>query len=203
MQTVAECRLALRQLKHILGDVRRDKLSDNRFDEAHELFERSSDQQNLILDWLIAYCVQHAATDPYRLLSVGCGSGILDNPLLNALADLDREILYTGIDPNAVACERFRKNFMRSESPSIELIVRQESVETISCDQQFDIVQVVHALYYFDDPAATITELLSRIAEGGKLLVFQAPRAELNQLAECFWFHHQEPDIGGYSVFGR
>jgi histamine N-methyltransferase len=141
------------------------------------------------------FSVRHKSADPLSLLSVGCGSGILDNPLLEALSGLGRRIVYTAIDPNAVACSRFRGNFGLLEMPNVRLEVRQETVESISCDQKFDIIHAVHSLYYFDDPAATIKRLLVRMRLGGKLLILQAPKAELNRLADCFWFHNQDVDI--------
>ena len=46
-----------------------------------------------------------------------------------------------------------------------------------------------------EDPAATIKRLLVRMKVGGKLLILQAPKAELNRLADCFWFPNQDVDI--------
>lgn len=195
MQSLVRPNSALRQLQTLLGNTRQPRLTDERFDKAHELFERSSNQQKLILDWLKDFSVQHASAEPLSLLSVGCGSGILDNPLLEALSDAGRRIVYTAIDPNAVACSRFRGDFGLLEMPNVRLEVRQETVESISCDQKFDIIHAVHSLYYFDDPAATIKRLLVRMRIGGKLLILQAPKAELNRLADCFWFPNQDVDI--------
>ena len=49
------------------------KLSESRFDETHELFERSSSQQQLILDWLTELILeQYANIDPLKILSVRC-----------------------------------------------------------------------------------------------------------------------------------
>lgn len=195
MQSLDHPNSALRQLQTVLGNTRQPRLTDERYDKAHELFERSSNQQKLILDWLMDFSVQHTSIDSLSLLSVGCGSGILDNSLLEALSDLGRRIVYTAIDPSAVACSRFRGDFGLLEMPNVRLEVRQETVESISCDQKFDIIHAVHSLYYFDDPAATIKRLLVRMKIGGKLLILQAPKAELNRLADCFWFPNQDVDI--------
>lgn len=186
---------ALEQLQTVLGSTRQPKLTDDRFDKAHELFETSSNQQKLILEWLKDFSANQAFTDSLKLLSVGCGSGILDNPLLQALAELGRPVVYTGIDPNAVACDRFRVEFNQLHLDNVQLEVREETVETISCQHSLDIIHAVHSLYYFGNPAVEIAKLLGRVKRGGKLLIFQAPMAELNQLADCFWFHEQDVDI--------
>lgn len=195
MQSLDRPNSALRQLQTLLANTRQPRLTDERFDKAHELFEGASNQQQLILDWLKDFSVRHTGADPLSFLSVGCGSGILDNPLLQALSDFGRRIVYTAIDPNVVACSRFRDDFGRREMPNVRLDVREETVESISCDQKFDIIHAVHSLYYFKDPAATIKRLLVRMKVGGKLLILQAPKAELNRLADCFWFPNQDVDI--------
>ncbi len=68
------------------------KLSYERFDESHELFEQSSNQQQLILQWLKDLILSNfASLDPLKILSVGCGSGILDNPLIRSIAGKNQE----------------------------------------------------------------------------------------------------------------
>ena len=172
------------------------KLSASRFDETHELFERSSSQQQLILDWLTELILeQYASIDPLKILSVGCGSGILDNPLIRSIATSSRRIEYTGLDPNAVACRRFKESFDDREFPNVRLDLREQVVESIASGGRFHIIHVVHSLYYFDDPAKTLDVLLKLLAPGGRIVVVQAPEAELNQLANCFWKHHENDDI--------
>lgn len=186
---------SLTQLQTVLGNSRQPKLQDDRYDKAHEEFERSSDQQNLILEWLKAFCTEFACDDSLKMLSVGCGSGILDNPLLKALSTQDRSVDYTAIDPNAVACSRFREDFDRQQLDDVSLEVKCETVESLSGDECFNIIHAVHSLYYFEDPADAIQRLLARLETGGKLVIFQAPKAELNLLADCFWFHDGDVDI--------
>ena len=188
-------KVSLDQLKATIGKTRNPGLSDDRFDQAHECFERSSNQQNLILRWLSSFATDFPCDGPLNILSVGCGSGILDLPILQALASKQRQTRYTGIDPNRVACKRFRDGFRKSKQDCVELTVREETVETLSGDGIFDIIHAVHSLYYFQDPAAAIRQLLKRMRRDGRLIILQAPKAELNQLSACFWFHDQEADI--------
>lgn len=190
---------SMQQLQKVLGSTRQPKLTDDRFDKSHERFERSSDQQKLILQWLTNFSVDFPCDNSLKMLSIGCGSGILDNPLLQALAasepDAQRSVDYTGIDPNPVACSRFRDDFKQLKLANVQLEVREETMESLSGDERFDIIHAVHSVYYFEDPAVAIKQLLARLNTGGKLVIFQAPKAELNQLADCFWFHEQDVDI--------
>ena len=172
------------------------QLSDERFDVTHEAFECSSSQQQLVLRALKELISLHeGSTGSLRILSVGCGSGILDNQLISAIASSPEHFEYTGVDPNPVACHRFRENFEKLALPNVKLEVRTEAVESLNINNPFDIIQLTHALYYFKDPADTLGKLRRLLAPGGKLIIVQAPNEYLNQLSECFWSHHAGQDI--------
>ena len=172
------------------------QLSDERFDVTHEAFECSSSQQQLVLRALKELISLHeGSTGSLRILSVGCGSGILDNQLISAIASSPEHFEYTGVDPNPVACHRFRENFEKLALPNVKLEVRTEAVESLNINNPFDIIQLTHALYYFKDPADTLEKLRRLLAPGGKLIIIHAPNEHLNQLSQCFWSHHAEQDI--------
>ncbi len=172
------------------------QLSDERFDITHEAFECSSSQQQLVLRALKELISSHAGSaGALRILSVGCGSGILDNQLISAIASSPEHFEYTGVDPNPVACRRFREDFEKLALPNVKLEVRTEAVESLNINKPFDIIQLTHALYYFKDPADTLGKLRRLLAPGGKLIIVQAPNEYLNQLSECFWSHHAGQDI--------
>ena len=172
------------------------RLSDERFDVTHETFERSSSQQQLVLNTLKELIDTHeGSSGALRVLSVGCGSGILDNQLISVLASSAGTFEYTGVDPNPVACHRFRENFEKLALPNVKLEVRTEAVESLNINNPFDIIQLTHALYYFKDPADTLEKLRRLLAPGGKLIIIHAPNEHLNQLSQCFWSHHAEQDI--------
>lgn len=215
MQVRQSQRCLLDDLRQSLGDLKPTPLSHQRFDQSHEWFEGQSNQQRQILDWLrrVGSAKMDARKtdtlrneDVFRVLSVGCGSGILDRPLIATLAsqpgrsgavagDENQEIHYTGIDPNPIACQRFRDEFEQLHLDSVSLSVMEETVESYTAAGAFDLTHVVHALYYFDDPAASLRALMDRVADEGELVIFQAPKAELNLLADCFWQEHANAPI--------
>ncbi len=197
MQTVESRVTALNRLREELEQSCRPfGLSDKRFDETHELFERSSNQQQLILEWLRDLIgPNYASLDPLRILSVGCGSGILDNPLIKSIASRSKRVEYTGVDPNAFACRRFQDEFDNLKLSNVQLDLREQDIESLKSVDRFDIIHVIHSLYYFDNPATTLDRLLRLRAPEGKVVIVQAPEAELNQLAKCFWTHHAENGI--------
>lgn len=172
------------------------QLSDKRFDVTHETFERSSTQQRLVLRALEELIGSHSdSSGPLSILSVGCGSGILDNQLISSIALSSRCFNYTGVDPNPVACQRFRESFDKLALKNVELKLKVQGIESLDINEPFDIIQLTHALYYFKDPADTLEKLRKLLAPNGKLVMVHAPNESLNQLSECFWSHHVDHDI--------
>ena len=163
---------------------------------THETFERSSTQQRLVLMALEELIGSHKeSSGPLRILSVGCGSGILDNQLIASVASSNRCFKYTGVDPNPVACRRFRESFEHLHLTNVELDLKVQGIESLDINEPFDIIQLTHALYYFKDPADALEKLRKLLAPNGKLVMVHAPNEHLNQLSECFWSHHVDHDI--------
>lgn len=197
MQSLDAQSLALIQLRETLErDGQPTTLSGKRYDQSHEFFERASNQQALILDFLRQLVSSSFANKPVlKILSVGSGSGILDNPFIESIAPLAGRVEYTAVDPNEVACLRFQRSFDELKLQNVHLRLLHDCVESLAPTDCFDIILVVHSLYYFADPAETLNALLAQRATQGRLVVIQAPEAELNRLAKCFWSHHVEDDI--------
>ena len=208
--TFTEPKGTLAELRRTLGEFRHTQLSHERFDQAHERFEGSSDQQGRILAWLQQFSAARLIklssdatwTEAYlRVLSVGCGSGILDNPLICMLSETVGNtedlvpVRYTGVDPNPVACNRFRQGFERSSASNVDLTVLETTVEALGNTGRYDLIYAVHSLYYFANPANSLQALIKRLGPRGELVIFQAPKAQLNQLADCFWIEHTDVDI--------
>ena len=158
------------------------QLSNERFDVTHETFERSSSQQQLVLQMLKELISsKKKSADALRILSVGCGSGILDNQLISALAPSIGSFEYTGVDPNPVACCRFLEDFRRLDLTGVKLDVKNKTVESLDVNECFDVIQLTHSLYYFEDPADTLDKLRKLFGAGGKLIIVHAPNESLNQ----------------------
>ncbi len=188
---------AVHRLSEMLADAPNpSQLSHERFDETHELFEKSSNQQHHIVEWLKHLVASRfERCSPLKILSVGCGSGILDRPLIQAIATNNRRVEYTGVDPNGGACGRFQRGFEKMELPSVQLKLLEQKIEAITSSDQYHFIKIVHSLYYVDDPANTLDLLLDLLAPGGIIAIVHAPNAELNQLSQCFWTRHEEKGI--------
>ena len=65
--------------------------------------------------------------------------------------------------------------------------LRKTERASFATDRAFDLIHFVHSLYYMPDPSAALEKARKLLAPGGRLIVFQAPREALNDLAVRFW----------------
>lgn len=163
-------------------------LSEQRFLDTHVLYEGRSDQQRRIIEWFGArFAPRPPPGRAYRVLSVGSGSGILDVPVAARLAEAAHALDYVGVDPSRVECERFAQAFRAAAIAGARLDVVPETFEASATRGAFDLVHLVHCLYYMPDPAAALVKARRLLAPGGRLVLFVAPCAELNDLARRFY----------------
>ena len=163
-------------------------LTDARYLETHGIYEGRSDQQRLILAWFGEQIASTLQPDyPFRVLSVGCGSGILDVPIAARLAEQTGDVHYVGVDPNRIECEAFQQLFADASLDRARLEVIPATFEDFEATTRLDLIHFVHSLYYMPDPAGALEKARKLLAPGGRLVVFHAPCEALNDLTVRFW----------------
>lgn len=163
-------------------------LEEARFLETHGIYEGRSDQQQRIIEWFGEQIAAALLPDrPFRVLSVGCGSGMLDLPVATRLASGTTDLRYVGVNPNRAECEVFERLFREASLSGARVEVVPETFEAFETDRAFDLIHFVHCLYYMPDPSAALEKARKLLAPGGRLVVFHAPREALNDLAVRFW----------------
>ncbi len=171
-------------------------LTDARYLETHGIYEGRSDQQPLIIDWFGDWFAERVAPPlapegAFRVLSVGCGSGILDVQiaarLLEQTNNLHCDVHYVGVDPNQIECEAFEQNFADAATDQAQVDVVNSTFEDLEAGRGFDVIHFVHSLYYMPDPKAALEKARKLLAPGGRLIVFHAPCEALNELTVRFW----------------
>lgn len=167
-------------------------LDDARFLETHEIYEGCSDQQQRIIEWFGERIAPSLSADrPFRVLSVGCGGGLLDVPVASRFAAQCAQLHYVGVNPNPVECAVFERVFRKAVSGA-RLELFPEPFETFHTDQQFDLIHFVHSLYYLPDAAEALRKAKRLLAPEGRLVACHAPREALNDLAVRFYDKHYE-----------
>ncbi len=152
------------------------------------VYEDRSDQRQRIIEWFGEEIASALRPDrPFRVLSVGCGSGMLDVPVATRLAARTTDLHYVGVNPNPVECEAFQRAFREAALRGARVEVAPATFEAFEAHGAFDLIHFVHCLYYMPDPAAALEKARKLLAPGGRLIVFHAPREALNDLAVRFW----------------
>lgn len=195
------------------------RMDDARFLETHRLYEGRSDQRERIIDALCLRVAEQALGDgpgqkpsrrlparrvpTRRVLGVGCGDGEVDLPLARTMASATDELVYVGVDPSQSECAGFERLFGLAELPRVRLELAVQGFEGFETALAFDLVHFVHSLYYMDDPARALVKARELLTPDGLLVVLQAPREELNELAACFYDkQYERPTLFSEDIAG-
>lgn len=132
------------------------------------------------LGYVRAQVDSHWAIDPSvlrplegkRALDVGCGAGLLSEPLARLGAAV------TGID---AAIENVAVARHHAEGQGLSIDYRQGGIETLA-GERFDLVVSMEVIEHVTDPAAFVTGLAGALAPGGLLILSTPNRTPMSQL---------------------
>lgn len=149
-------------------------LEADHYDEAYRWRRERSTMATVAQTWLceqaLEWVVEREQATPFRILSVGCGDGNLDLPLLHTLVPLT-EVAYTGVDVNPHSLAVFREGL--GDLPAT--LIETDTENLPPADEPFDLVIVSHMLYYVDEPAGLVARLLSEFTRtDGHLVVIHS-----------------------------
>jgi SAM-dependent methyltransferase len=83
--------------------------------------------------------------------------------------------------------------------PNIRVEAYNTGFEAFTEQRRFDLVLMVHSLYYMDDPKLALKSALNLVSESGRLVILIASDDTLNELASSFW----ERENGGSTWFSE
>ena len=109
-----------------------------------------------------------------RALDVGCGAGLLTEPLARMGAAA------TGLD---AAPENIAAAKLHADGQGLTIDYRAGSVETLGADEKFDLVCSMEVIEHVTDPAAFVAGLVRVLAPGGLLVLSTPNRTALSRLA--------------------
>ncbi|MGI9590986.1 MAG: class I SAM-dependent methyltransferase [Myxococcota bacterium] len=162
-------------------------LEGERYATCLATYEAASDQRQRILAWFAGDVVPGLSSERAAVLSVGCGAGELDRELLAAGAEAVSEVSYVGIEPDTNQCQRFAASMGFADDENVQVEAHNTSFEAFGEDRRFDVVLMVHSLYYMDDPCGAIAKALELVRDGGRLVILIASNDRLNELSSSFW----------------
>jgi 2-polyprenyl-6-hydroxyphenyl methylase/3-demethylubiquinone-9 3-methyltransferase len=109
-----------------------------------------------------------------RALDVGCGAGLLTEPLARMGA------VATGLD---AAAENIAAARLHAEGQGLAIDYRHGSVELLGAGDRFDLVCSMEVIEHVTDPAAFVDGLAGALAPGGLMLLSTPNRTTLSKLA--------------------
>lgn len=183
-QSAAKIRDSIDQHLRQLGVL--EELSDRRYHATHERFEAANNQRDLIMSWLasLAETISFPKGRPTRILSVGCGGGVMDRKITDLFAVRSERLSLVGVDPNRQHTEAFERMF---SGGGFEVEAFCGMFEDFSDDNGFDLIHFVHCLYYFEQIEPELEKAAGMLAPGGAMVILQAPNENLNHLADRTW----------------
>ena len=163
-----------------------EELSDERYHVTHERFEAASNQRDLIIGWLseLAQTTVFPSGRPTRILSVGCGAGVMDQKITDLFGLHAKSLALVGVDPNPKHTVAFENLF---SSAGLEVEAHTGMFEDYKPDVSFDLIHFVHCLYYFEHIEPELRKAAGMLTPGGALVILQAPNEDLNHLADRAW----------------
>lgn len=181
---ISTIRKELGQLEHRLDVL---PLQGEHYASCLDSYEGASNQRQQILGWMQRVLIPQCSKESTAVLSIGCGAGDLDKAILAAGAEHSATISYVGLEPDTAQCERFVSQMGFDEDENVQIESHNTGFEDFQDQQSYDLVLMVHSLYYMADPAWAIDKALSLVNEGGRLVVLLAANDTLNELSSSFW----------------
>ena len=175
----------IRQELTLVDDV--VPLEGQRYATCLQTYEDASNQRELILGWFTDHVIPKLSTERASFLSVGCGAGDLDEKILAAGKEHASFVSYVGLEPDTRQCERFISRMVLESDRNIRVEAHNTCFEQFTGQHRFDLVLMVHSLYYMDDPRLAIEDALNLLNESGRLVILIASNDTLNELSSSFW----------------
>lgn len=183
---ISAIRDELDQLEHIAP------LEGEQYASSLAIYEAASNQRARILDWIQTSLLPRFNTPRLSILSIGCGAGELDREILASSAARVPAVNYTGLEPDGRQCARFLRFMRQDQGPNVHIEAHNLSFENFLDPRRFDLVFMVHSLYYMEDPGRAIDKALKLVKPGGLLVTMVAPNDTLNELSSSFWNKEQD-----------
>ena len=166
------------------------------FKAFREMTDQADIQSDIVNRHLLDALETHSPDRELKVLSVGCGDGILDNMILTkVLASCPTaQISYTGLDINPQFCAEAEE---RLQYLPIAKTFICENFETLDASklETFDVIFLVHVHYYFQQLQPAFCKVRQLLSSKGRCVVIAAPPNLQTNLATRFWRHEGKYDF--------
>lgn len=153
--------------------------------ECHQVFRQATDQAERMLFDMRSLLSEFSAE---RILSVGCGTGLFEIPMLQSLKASGLGLRsFVGVDTSSEACSILRDRLQEAVGERIAWQVVESPFEEYEPAVDFDVVLFNHSLEYLGGrPAVWIEKAIALLRPGGICLIYSPDRGGINGPYEKF-----------------
>ena len=158
------------------------ELKGQNYLECHEVYCDSTNQQAKMLDAMFIYFEKTFENrSSYNILSIGCGSGSFEVPLLKKLLAKNQKIHFVGIDSNKeqTLATQQKLDTLARENENFSFEIFNEDFNSCSFEQSFDAILCIHVLYYCSNLESTLSKIRNLLDSDSKLVVMNAPLEDM------------------------
>ena len=180
---------SLKELETVLlqtpvPDVRDSHALDPNYAQQFKAFRGMTDQPEVqsavVSHHLLDALESHSPGRELKVLSVGCGDGVMDNMILTkVLASCPTALIsYTGLDINPQFCAESEERLQHL--PVVKTVIC-ENFETMDASklETYDFIYLVHVHYYFQQLKSAFAKITQLLNSEGRCVVIAAPTLNL------------------------
>lgn len=156
-------------------------LEGEKYKDGQLVFRQSSNQQALMLGWLEENVVAPWGCETIRFLSIGAGTGIFDQPLLQAFLKRNLWIQYEGLDPNEQVLKLLEQSLRPWAGEELSISIVLSDFESYQTAKKFNFVLLVHTHYFFCDLRQNLQKAWDLLEEDGSIILYSALDIFLSQ----------------------
>jgi SAM-dependent methyltransferase len=169
-------------------------LSAETYARSFQAYLSATHERQAILAWMQKSLVpDFLGSKDVKILSVGCGTGAIDFPLLDGLSSGKVRIEHVGLEPNPVHREAFASGFAAKGLRLGESHLLATRFEDYRPDRTFDLVLFSHSLYYIADLERNLAKALSWLRPTGRVVIIHETPKGSYQLRNRFLVELPQP----------
>ena len=169
-------------------------------------FQKMGNYKDVISKWLVQKAkellkLNKESMEKFRICSIGCGDGSLDQWFLSDLAKLfpSTAFHYMGTDADDQTCE-VAESKLKDLAPNIEVKVVVKDYQEFEDDDiatPFDLVIMVNSIcaYYTTSLEPLLKGIMRLLKPTGELVIISSSRQSFDELVARFWLHQQNQEL--------
>ena len=144
-------------------------LIDEEYAKVYSTFKNNSQQDDIVRDAVTKFILHEYGSKSVDVMSIGPGIGWLEDDLVKHPQLKIKSLL--AIEPNPRYIEKLREKSGKWKDTIVEIDPSCFDVG-YATEERFDVIMMIHSIYYMKDPIDAIMHAKSLLKHGGKIIMF-------------------------------